>query len=304
MIDGQGDDRVIAKRAVLLAPGWRAARDQAEALGWPKHWQEGAGGFLSPKCEFVRPAEQAADLAGIRPEETLYLGEWGVQGWGEDVSMAIVAHRRNGGLVADPAPFPSTSSPEMPELAGAPLWYAVHTLPMREIKADAELRRLGYITFLPLSRVKRWRKRPNRNTNVLEVVDLPYLNRYLFLALHSGQSLMRANDAENVSAIVSVAGVPVPLPTRVVDHLMAIADEDCVVLAEDRLPAIRNLRDGDRFRFSEDSVFFGLVGEIENVTRLAKHGEIDVRVEMLRAVRSITVSAEAIGEIEERCRAG
>ena len=114
---------------------------------------------------------------------------------------------------------------------------------------------------------------------------------------------MRANDAESVSSVVGVGGVPVPIPTRIVDALMAIADDDSIVATEDRTATAMHAREGDRFQFSEVSTFRGFVGQIENMSRLAKCGEIDVRVEMLRAVRTITVSPEDIGEILDR-RAG
>jgi transcriptional antiterminator RfaH len=93
-------------------------------------------------------------------------------------------------------------------------WYAVHTQPMAEQRAAANLRRQGFATYLPLYRRRRSHARR------VELVERPLFARYLFVQLDLRIDRWRTIlGTFGVSGLVRIGDTPLPVPTRVVEAL-------------------------------------------------------------------------------------
>jgi transcriptional antiterminator RfaH len=98
-------------------------------------------------------------------------------------------------------------------------WYAVHTLPCAEARAEAQLRRQGFLTFQPK------RHKTVRHARRLSTVEAPFFPRYLFVALDLAHHQWRSvNGTFGVSRLVMWSDRPHPIPRGVVEALIAAAD--------------------------------------------------------------------------------
>lgn len=98
-------------------------------------------------------------------------------------------------------------------------WYLIHTKPLGEETARANLERQGYHLYLPrflstVRRRRRWLERP-----------VPLFPRYLFLGLDEGlQSLKPVHSTLGVSAVVRFGLRYAVVPQEIVGALRARAD--------------------------------------------------------------------------------
>ena len=76
-------------------------------------------------------------------------------------------------------------------------WYAVHTLPFAEARAEGQLHRQGFRTFQPK------RHKTVRHARRLSTVEAPYFPRYLFIVLDLARHQWRSvNGTFGVSRLV------------------------------------------------------------------------------------------------------
>jgi transcriptional antiterminator RfaH len=95
-------------------------------------------------------------------------------------------------------------------------WFVVHTQPMAERRAAANLLRQGFKTYLPLYRSRRSHARK------VDFVERPLFPRYLFVALDVMRDRWRPIlSTFGVSNLVRVGDAPAPVPEGVVDALRA-----------------------------------------------------------------------------------
>jgi transcription antitermination factor NusG len=102
-----------------------------------------------------------------------------------------------------------------------PAWYIVHTGPQLESRASRNLSQAGYYTFYPFERVRRKRRRGNHV--VVEWVERPYLNRYLFVCLrYADESFAAIEQVDGVSIVVRtrIGKVPIEVPEPVMTVVM------------------------------------------------------------------------------------
>jgi transcription antitermination factor NusG len=107
---------------------------------------------------------------------------------------------------------------------GGPAWYVVHTGPQLESRASRNLSQAGYYTFYPFERVRRRRRRGNHS--VVEWVERPYLNRYLFVCLrYADESFAAIEETDGVSIIVRtrLGKVPISVPEPIMKEIMGKA---------------------------------------------------------------------------------
>ncbi len=107
-----------------------------------------------------------------------------------------------------------------PARAGGPRWFAVHSLPHREVGAQQQLEYQGFQTFLPRNRKIR------RHARKLDTVLAPIFPRYLFVNLDLDHDRWRSvNGTFGVAHLVMMAGDrPQPVPHGVVEALIAMTD--------------------------------------------------------------------------------
>jgi transcription elongation factor/antiterminator RfaH len=115
-------------------------------------------------------------------------------------------------------------------LSNCERWYAVHTLPFAEARAEGQLHRQGFRTFQP----KRYKT--VRHARRLSTVEAPFFPRYLFIVLDLTRQQWRSvNGTFGVSRLVMRGDEPHPVPRGVVEALIAAADARGILQLASRL---------------------------------------------------------------------
>lgn len=153
-------------------------------------------------------------------------------------------------------------------------WYVVHTQPMAEQRAAANLVRQGYETYLPLYRRRRSHARR------VELVERPLFPRYLFVRFDPGADRWRPIlGTFGVSGLIRIGDMPVPVPGGIVDALRA---NQAAQAFDDTISPVRKLGVGAHIRVLAGP-FADLVGKFQ---ALADSERVIVLLEMLgREVR-------------------
>ncbi len=161
-------------------------------------------------------------------------------------------------------------------------WYVVHTQPNGEARADLNLRRQGFSTYLP--RYARGRRHARRH----DVVVRPLFPRYLFVALDPARDRWRSiHSTFGVSSLVAAGEDPVPVPDGVVDEIRAReTDEGFVRLG---LPA--GVRPGSPVRLI-DGIFAEATGVLE---RIADANRVAILLQLLGREVRVFVSPACLG---------
>src|SRR5271154_7081548 len=105
---------------------------------------------------------------------------------------------------------PSQSLPAM--LSDTQRWYAVHTRPLSELRAQGHLENQSFRTFLPM------RRKTVRHARKMSTIEAPFFPRYLFVALDlTHQRWHSVNGTFGVSRLVMRGDRPQPVPRGVVE---------------------------------------------------------------------------------------
>jgi len=103
-------------------------------------------------------------------------------------------------------------------------WYAVHTLPFAEGRAETQLANQNFYTFLPK------RQKTIRHARKLRTVIAPFFPRYLFVALDLNRDRWRSvNGTFGVSSLIMAGDLPCPAPHGIVESMLAVADAEGVL---------------------------------------------------------------------------
>jgi transcriptional antiterminator RfaH len=98
-------------------------------------------------------------------------------------------------------------------------WYAVHTLPFAEGRAQAQLANQNFYTFLPK------RQKTVRHARKLRTVSAAFFPRYLFVTLDLRRDRWRSvNGTFGVSTLIMAGELPCPAPHGIVESMLAAAD--------------------------------------------------------------------------------
>jgi transcriptional antiterminator RfaH len=118
----------------------------------------------------------------------------------------------------DPAHYKAMPM-QLGALAEGERWYAVHTLPFAEARAEAQLNRQGFRTFQPK------RHKTIRHARRSVTIEAPFFPHYLFVVLNLARDRWRSvNGTFGVSRLVMRGDQPHPAPHDVVEALIAAAD--------------------------------------------------------------------------------
>ena len=99
-------------------------------------------------------------------------------------------------------------------------WFLVRTQPHREVWADEQLRRQGFVSYLPRT------ERTIRHARKLLTRTAAYFPCYLFIRLDLARDRWRSiNGTFGVSYIVARGDRPTPVPDGVVENVMAAGGE-------------------------------------------------------------------------------
>lgn len=109
-------------------------------------------------------------------------------------------------------------------------WYAVHTLPLSEVRAQGHLENQSFRTFLPK------RRKTIRHARKMSTIEAPFFPRYLFVALDLTRQQWRSvNGTFGVSRLVMRGDRPQPVPRGVVETLIGAADDRGILQLSPRL---------------------------------------------------------------------
>lgn len=160
-----------------------------------------------------------------------------------------------------------------------PRWYVVHTQPHNERRAELNLQRQGFSTYLP--RYLRSRRHARRT----ETVARPLFPRYLFVAIDVARDRWRAIQSTfGVCQLVLAGDEPVPVPEGVIEQIRSREGEDGFVT----LGLAAGLRPGSQVQLV-DSIFANYRGVID---RIADDRRIAVLLDLLgREVRVFVPAA-------------
>jgi transcriptional antiterminator RfaH len=164
-------------------------------------------------------------------------------------------------------------------MTGRPRWYVVHSQPHHERRAELNLQRQGFVTYLPCY------LRSRRHARRTETVARPLFPRYLFVAVDLARDRWRAIQSTlGVCQLVLAGDDPAPVPEGVVDEIRSREGADGFV----NLGLAAGLRPGSQVQLV-DSIFAQHDGVID---RIADDRRIAVLLELLgREVRVFVPAA-------------
>jgi len=156
-------------------------------------------------------------------------------------------------------------------------WFAVHTQPYGESRAQANLENQGFRTFMPK------RHKTARHARKFRTVESPFFPRYLFVVLDVDRDRWRAvNSTFGVARLVMRRDLPEPVPRGIVEALHASTDEHGILRLADKL------RIGSPVR-----VLAGPFGDqLATLEQLDELGRVRVLLEMLGRKVSISTAAK------------
>jgi transcription elongation factor/antiterminator RfaH len=156
-------------------------------------------------------------------------------------------------------------------------WFAVHSQPYGEPRAQANLENQGFRTFMPR------RRKTVRHARKLRTVESPFFPRYLFVVLDVERDRWRAvNSTFGVSRLVMRGDLPEPVPRGVVETFLASADEHGILYLADRLKI------GSPVRMLAGP----FADQLATLEQLDDLGRVRVLVEMLGRKVPISTAAE------------
>ena len=116
-------------------------------------------------------------------------------------------------------------------------WYAVHTLPFAEGRAQVQLQNQDFCTFLPK------RHKTIRHARKLSTTTAPFFPRYLFVALDLNRHRWRSvNGTFGVSSLVMAGERPCPAPHGIVESMLSVADADGLLQLQSNLKVGASVR--------------------------------------------------------------
>lgn len=120
-------------------------------------------------------------------------------------------------------------------------WYVIYTHAKSEMKAAIHLLRQGFDTYLPVYSKER------RHARRVDQIRAPLFPRYLFVRLDIAHGPWRAiNSTVGVINIISQAGLPVLMPTNILENIRAREFEDGLI----HLNTFQRFRKGDPIKIT------------------------------------------------------
>ena len=160
-------------------------------------------------------------------------------------------------------------------------WYVVQTRPNNEARAEINLKRQGFTTYLPCY------QRQRRHARRTDIVVRPLFPRYLFVQLDLARDQWRSVQSTfGVSALVAVGDRPAPLSSEVVEEIHAREGADGFVVLG--LPP--GLKPGASVRMI-DGLFADYQGVLD---RIGDERRVSVLLSLLGRQVRVFVSAASV----------
>ena len=110
-------------------------------------------------------------------------------------------------------------------------WYALHTHPKQEDRADENLRAWQVETFTPKLRARR--SNPYTRTPIYFTKHL--FPRYIFARFSAGEFLHKVRFTRGVASVVGIGSVPAPIDDQVIAIIKSQSDANSIVKIGDGL---------------------------------------------------------------------
>ncbi|OCC22915.1 hypothetical protein MB02_14195 [Croceicoccus estronivorus] len=162
-------------------------------------------------------------------------------------------------------------------------WYVVETQPRAEARSQNHLERQNFLCFCPRFRTTR------RHARRVENVLAPLFPGYLFVKFDCEQDPWRAiNGTRGVKRLVgSPKGAPQPMPSEVMDALMARCDRQEVK------QVLGSVRPGQSVRL----IAGPFADRLARIEALDSKGRLRVLLDMLGTVSPINVALSDVGPV-------
>jgi transcriptional antiterminator RfaH len=167
-------------------------------------------------------------------------------------------------------------------MSGGPRWYVVHTQAQGETRAEVNLRRQGFTTYLPRY------QRTRRHARKTETVTRPLFPRYVFVWLDLARDRWRVIQSTfGVSNLILAGEEPLAVPDGIIEEIRARESEDGFVALG--LPA--GIGPGSRVRLI-DGIFADAKGVLE---RIADDRRVAILLELLGREVRVFVPVASVG---------
>jgi transcriptional antiterminator RfaH len=134
-----------------------------------------------------------------------------------------------------------------------PRWYAIHTHPQQEERADANIRTLQIDTFAPRLKERHFQ----RYTGKPFYKTQPLFPRYIFARFACATMLSKVSFTRGVKVVVNFGSGPVAVEDEIIQLIRSRVSEDgCFVRPQE------NFEPGDKVTFS-NGIFRKLTGVFE-----------------------------------------
>lgn len=110
-------------------------------------------------------------------------------------------------------------------------WYALHTHPKQEVRADENLRSWNVETFTPKLRTRR--SNPAGRTPI--TFTKPLFPRYIFARFKATEYLHKVRFTRGVASVVGIGNIPTPIDDQVIEIIKSRTDADSIVKIGDGL---------------------------------------------------------------------
>lgn len=174
-------------------------------------------------------------------------------------------------------------------------WFAIHTRAQKEELAARELRRVGFEVFWP--HTTRWVNAGHKDKSRL--LKRSWLSRYFFVRSFQ-ENLWAINQSPGVATVVRApGGDPFPIPTRIIDTIIAQANDNGEIFVTKGSRKRSNFKPGQIVRLlDEKSPLFGLYVEVEKVL---DNGNIcGILREQIAGTQKTILQAPVVGEVVGR----
>lgn len=109
-------------------------------------------------------------------------------------------------------------------------WYAIHTHPKQEIRAESNLTAWGVETFNP-----KYKKRRNNEYGHHIYVSSPLFPRYIFARFEVQHQLHKICFTRGVHSVVSIGVNPTPIDDEIIALIQSKVDEDGFIRIGEKL---------------------------------------------------------------------
>lgn len=101
-------------------------------------------------------------------------------------------------------------------------WYAIHTKPKQEERADSNLRAWGVETFFPKVKERRYNPYAREPAKITKAL----FPRYIFSRFSANKLINKVRFTRGVQSVVSFGGLPIPVEDEIIDIIKSQIRED------------------------------------------------------------------------------